>query len=71
MSELKGGPPYPKTRSPRSGWNHPRANRNIEALNNAVVSLPDLQAQRLRREFALSPPYAVIVASLHFGSAER
>jgi hypothetical protein len=71
MSELEGSPPCPKSRSPRSGWNHPRANRNIVSLNNAELTLSDLQAQRLSREFALSRPFADIVASLHFGGAER
>jgi hypothetical protein len=64
-------PPDPETRSPRNGGNRARANRNIEALNNAETTLSGLQTQRLRRVFALSRPFAEIVASLYFGRAER
>jgi hypothetical protein len=64
-------PPDPETRSPRNGWNHARANRNIEVLNSFDNTLPALQAQQLRRRFALALPYAEIVAFLHFGKAER
>jgi hypothetical protein len=71
MSELEGDPPYPKSRSPRSGYNHPRANRNRVAQNNYDISLSDLQAQRLSRRFALSRPFAALVVALHLGGSER
>jgi hypothetical protein len=71
MSELKGGPPYPRTRSPRNGGNRARANRKIEVLNTFEDTLPARQTQRLCHRFALSTPYAEVVAALHFGRAER
>jgi hypothetical protein len=67
----QGYPPDPETRSPRNGWNHARANRNIEALRSLEDTLPAHQAQQLHRQFALALPYAEIVAFLHFGRAER
>jgi hypothetical protein len=64
-------PDKPKMRSPRNGGNRARANRKIEVLNSFEDSIPARQTQRLCRRFALSAPYAEVVAALHFGRAER
>jgi hypothetical protein len=64
-------PPDPETRSPRNGGNRARANRKIEVLKGFEDTLPAHQAQQLHRRFALSLPYAELVAFLYFGRAER
>jgi hypothetical protein len=69
MSELKGGPPGPKSRSPRSGWNHPRANRNKEALNSFDTNENfRLVKTRLQQRFGLLPATAAVIAELAFAS---
>jgi hypothetical protein len=67
----KDWPPDPKMRSPRNGGNRARANRKIEALSTFEDTLPALQAQQLRRRFAIALPFAELVASLHFARPER
>ncbi len=71
MSELNGGPPCPKSRSPRAVATTSRADRIISVLNNAEPTTFDRQVQRLSKKFALSRHFAAVVVSLHLGGAER
>jgi len=66
------GPPEPETQNSHEDRHPVRVEQNIfEALNNFEYTLPALQAQQLRRRFAIALPFAELVASLHFARAER
>lgn len=63
-------PPDPEMRSPRNGGNRARANRKDD-IQHIEATPVELQAQRLRRLYALTLSAAYAVAELAYAAGVR
>lgn len=63
-------PDHPETRSPRNGGNRARADRKDD-IQHLETTPAELQAQRLRRLYALTLSAAYAVAELAYAAGVR